>query len=93
MCVRGNIFYGDGKMNVATIEIQEEILNAMRKHGIAETKDEAITIALLNFALNSDLLSRDVILRKIREKAKGIKIEDAELERLIQNAKEASIHR
>ena len=79
-------------MGAATIEIQEEILNAMRKHGIAETKDEAITIALLNFALNTDLLSRDAILSKIREKAKGIKIEEAELERLIQNAKEASIH-
>ena len=79
-------------MGAATIEIQEEILNAMRKRGIAETKDEAITIALLNFALNTDLLSRDAILSKIREKAKGIKIEEAELERLIQNAKEASIH-
>ena len=43
--------------------------------------------------LNSDLLSRDVILRKIREKARGIKIKEVELERLIQNAKEASIHR
>jgi hypothetical protein len=43
--------------------------------------------------LNTDLLSRDVILRKIREKARGIKIEEAELEGLIQNAKEASIHR
>jgi hypothetical protein len=43
--------------------------------------------------LNTDLLSGDVILRKIREKARGIKIKEAELERLVQNAKEASIHR
>ena len=64
----------------------------MKKRGIGETKDEAIAIALLNFALNTDLLSRDAILRKIREKAKGIKIKEVELERLIQNAKEASIH-
>ncbi len=41
--------------------------------------------------LNTDLLSRDEILSKIQEKAKRIKIEEAELERLIQNAKEASI--
>jgi len=80
-------------MDAATIGIEEEILDEMRKRGIAETKDEAITIALLNFALNTDLLSRDEILSKIREKAKRIKIEEAELERLIQNAKEASIHR
>ena len=80
-------------MGAATIEIQEEILNAMRKRGIAATKDEAITIALLNFALNTDLLSRDGILSKIREKAKGIKIKEAELERLIQNAREASMKR
>jgi len=80
-------------MDAATIELEEEILDEMRKRGIAETKDEAITIALLNFALSTDLLSRNAVLRKIREKAKGIKIEEAELERLIQNAKEASIHR
>ena len=80
-------------MGAAAIEIGEEIVDEMRKRGIAATKDEAITIALLNFALNSDLLSRDVILRKIREKARGIKIKEGELERLIQNAKEASIHR
>ena len=43
--------------------------------------------------LNTDLLSRDVILRKIREKARGIMIKEAELEGLIQNAKEASILR
>ena len=80
-------------MDAATIEIEEEILDVMKKRGIGETKDEAIAIALLNFALNTDLLSRDAVLRKIREKAKGIKIKEAELERLIQNAKEASIHR
>ena len=80
-------------MNAATIEIEKEILDVMKKRGIGETKDEAIAIALLNFALNTDLLSRDAILRKIREKAKGIKIKEVELERLIQNAKEASIHR
>ena len=79
-------------MDTATIEIEEEILDVMKKRGIGETKDEAIAIALLNFALNTDLLSRDAILRKIREKAKGIKIKEVELERLIQNAKEASIH-
>ena len=78
-------------MGAATIGIEEEILDEMRKRGIAATRDEAITIALLNFALNTDLLSRDVILRMIREKAREIKIEDAELEGLIQNAKEASI--
>ena len=79
-------------MNAATIEIEKEILDVMKKRGIGETKDEAIAIALLNFALNTDLLSGDAILRKIREKAKGIKIKEVELERLIQNAKEASIH-
>ena len=43
--------------------------------------------------LNTDLLSGDVKLRKIREKARGIKIEEAELEGLVQNAREVSIHR
>jgi hypothetical protein len=80
-------------MGAATIQIEEEIVDEMRKRGIVATKDEAITIALLNFALNTDLLSGDVILRKIREKARGIKMKEVELERLIQNAKEASNHR
>ena len=80
-------------MDAATIGIEEEILDEMRKRGIAATRDEAITIALLNFALNTDLLSRDVILKMIREKARGIMIKEAESERLVQNAKEASIHR
>ena len=68
-------------MGAATIGIEEEILDEMRKRGIAATRDEAITIALLNFALSTDLLSRDVILRMIREKARGIMIKEAELER------------
>lgn len=67
-------------MGAATIGIEEEILDEMRKRGIAATRDEAITIALLNFALSTDLLSRDVILRMIREKARGIMIKEAELE-------------
>jgi len=58
-----------------------------------EWKGPGIVIGMDAATLNTDLLSRDVILRKIREKARGIKIKEVELERLIQNAKEASIHR
>ena len=72
--------------------IQEEILDEMIRLGIAETKSEAVRMALLNFALTSNLVSKEKLLQDIRKKAKEIKIEEGELQKLIADAKDKSIH-
>jgi Arc/MetJ-type ribon-helix-helix transcriptional regulator len=72
--------------------IQEEILEEMIQLGIAETKSEAVRMALLNFALISNLISKEKLLQEIRKKAKEIKLNEGELQKLIEDAKEKSIH-
>jgi Arc/MetJ-type ribon-helix-helix transcriptional regulator len=68
--------------------IQEEILDEMVRLGIAETKSEAVRTALLNFALHSNLISKEKLLNEIRRKAEEIKLEEGELQKLIVDAKE-----
>jgi len=72
--------------------IQEEILEEMIKLGIAETKSEAVRMALLNFALISNMISKEKLLQEIRKKAKEIKLDEGEIQKLITDAKEKSIH-
>jgi hypothetical protein len=42
--------------------------------GIAETKSEAVRMALLNFALISTMISKEKLVQDIRKKAKEIKL-------------------
>jgi Arc/MetJ-type ribon-helix-helix transcriptional regulator len=72
--------------------IQEEILEEMIQLGIAETKSEAVRMALLNFALSSNMISKEKLLQEIRKKAKEIKLDEGEIQKLITDAKEKSIH-
>ena len=72
--------------------IQEEILEEMIQLGIAETKSEAVRMALLNFALNSNMISKEKLLQEIHKKAKELKLDEGEIQKLITDAKEKSIH-
>jgi hypothetical protein len=72
---------------------QETILKEMVNLGIVKTKAEALRLALMNFALTTGLLSKEKILEEIHEKAKSICVSENEVQRLIESAKEKSIHR
>lgn len=71
--------------------IQAEILEEMIRSGIAETKSEAVRMALLNFALTSNLVSRERMLGEIRRRARKIKVGETELQKLIADAKETRV--
>jgi hypothetical protein len=47
----------------------------------------------MNFALTTGLLSKEKILEEIHQKAKSICVSENEVQRLIESAKEKSIHR
>ena len=77
-------------MTILTIKfrgIQEEILEEMIQLGITGTKSEAVRMALLNFALTSNLISKEKLLQEIRKKAKEIKLDEGEIQKLITDAK------
>jgi hypothetical protein len=71
---------------------QETILKEMVNLGIVKTKAEALRLAVMNFALTTGLLSKEKILEEIHEKAKSICVSENEVQRLIDSAKEKSIH-
>ena len=57
-------------MGVVTIKfhgIQEKILNKIISSGIAETKGEAIRMALMHFALEMKIINEKVLLEVMRE--------------------------
>ncbi len=72
---------------------QEKILEEMVGLGMVKTKTEAIRVALLNFALTSGLMSKEKILGEIHKQAKSIRVNEADLQRMVERAKEGSIHR
>lgn len=72
---------------------QEKILEEMVDLGMVKTKTEAIRVALLNFALTSGLMSKEKILGEIHKQAKSIRVNEADLQRMVERAKEGSIHR
>lgn len=72
---------------------QEKILNEMVDLGIVKTKTEAIRVALLNFALTSGMISKEKILGEIHKQAKSIRLSEADLQGMLERAKEESIHR
>jgi len=71
---------------------QDLILKEMVNLGIVKTKAEALRLALMNFALTSGLLSKEKILEEIHERAKSICINENEIQRMIESAKEESIY-
>ncbi len=72
---------------------QEKILKEMVDLGIVKTKAEALRLALMNFALTTGILSKEKILKEIHERAKSIQVSEADVQRMIESAKEKSIHR
>ncbi len=70
---------------------QEKILKEMVDLGIVKTKAEALRLALMNFALTTGILPREKILAEIHERAKSIRVGEAEVQRMIESAKEKSI--
>ena len=70
----------------------EKILEEMVDLGIVKTKTEAIRVALLNFALTSGLMSKEKILGEIHKQAKPIRMNEIDLQRMIERTKEENIH-
>ena len=66
---------------------QEKILEEMIDLGIVRTKTEAIRVAMLNFALTSGLMSKEKILGAIHKQAKSIRVNEADLQGMIECAK------
>lgn len=82
-------------MTTVTVDFsgtQDLILKEMVNLGIVKTKAEALRLALMNFALTSGLLSKEKILEEIHERAQSICINENEIQRMIESAKEESIH-
>lgn len=70
----------------------EKILEEMMDLGIVKTRTEAIRVALLNFALTSGIMSKEKILGEIHKQAKPIRMNEIDLQRMIERAKEENIH-
>ena len=70
----------------------EKILEEMVDLCIVKTRTEAIRVALLNFALTSGIMSKEKILGEIHKQAKPIRMNEIELQRMIERAKEENIH-
>ncbi len=83
-------------MTTVTVDFkgtQEKILKEMVDLGIVKTKAEALRLALMNFALTTGILSKEKILEEVHARAKSIRISEADVQRMIESAKEKSIHR
>ena len=71
--------------------ILEEILDKMVEYGIAETKSEAIRVAILNFGIEMGLLSEQGLVKSIREQLVEGKISQKKVAEEIERAKIESI--
>ena len=71
--------------------ILEEILDKMVEYGIAETKSEAIRVAILNFGIEMGLLSEQGLVKSIREQLVEGKISQKKIAEEIERAKIESI--
>lgn len=66
MMIIVNIKNKQQKMTSVTLHftgVQERIINSMIEGGIAESTNEAVRMALLNFAMNTNLLSKEKFLK------------------------------
>ncbi len=83
-------------MTTVTVDFkgtQEKILKEMVDLGIVKTKAEALRLALMNFALTTGILSREKTLKEIHERSKSMHVSEADIQRMVESAKEKSIHR
>jgi len=71
--------------------IPEEILDKMVECGIAETKSEAIRVAILNFGIEMGLLSEQGLIKSLREQLAGSKISQGIVAEEIERAKIESV--
>lgn len=81
-------------MNSVTVKVRgipEEILNKMVEYGIAETKSEAIRVAILNFGIEMGLLSEQGLIKSLREHLAEGKISQKEVAEEIERVKIESI--
>jgi hypothetical protein len=67
--------------------IPEEILDKMVEYGIAETKSEAIRVAILNFGIEMGLLSEQGLIKSLREHLAGSKIPQEKVAEEIERVK------
>lgn len=73
--------------------VQERILNQMVEAGIAETKSEALRIALLNFGLQTGLLEEKALARLVRESLASDARKPEQVAKAIKRVKHASVPR
>jgi formiminotetrahydrofolate cyclodeaminase len=81
-------------MSAVTVKfrgIPEEILDKMLEYGIAETKSEAIRVAILNFGIEMGLLSEEGLIKSLREQLAEDKIQREKVAEEIERAKIESI--
>ncbi len=71
--------------------IPEEILDKMVECGIAETKSEAIRVAILNFGIEMGLLSEPGLIKSLREQLAGSKKSQGKVAEEIERAKIESV--
>jgi len=71
--------------------IPEEILDKMVEYGIAETKSEAIRVAILNFGIEMGLLSEQGLIKSLREHLARSKIPQEKVAEEIERVKIESI--
>jgi Arc/MetJ-type ribon-helix-helix transcriptional regulator len=71
--------------------ILEEILDKMVEYGIAETKSEAIRVAILNFGIEMGLLSEQGLIKSLREQLAECKISQEKVAEEIERVKIESI--
>ena len=67
--------------------IPEEILDKMVEYGIAETKSEAIRVAILNFGIEIGLLNEQGLIKSLREQLAEGKISHEKVAEEIKRAK------
>ncbi len=73
--------------------LQEQILDRLVESGVAETKSEAIRMALLNFATEMHLLKDKVIVEYLRKELSKSQRSPEEILAAVERAKNESITR
>ncbi len=73
--------------------LQEEILERLVKAGVAQSKSEAIRMALLNFAYSVNLMSDEVIVDFLRKELAKSPMSPEEMFAAIERAKNETITR
>lgn len=73
--------------------VQEDILNTMVNAGIAETKSEALRMALLHFGLEMGVVDERQVVKLIRTTLAEATRKPSDVARVIKRVKDASVPR